>query len=56
MNHRERARWDALIRRRDWLEARIGAYTGKDMSRDKHELSALKWIMEEYTRLTAGEV
>lgn len=48
MNKREERR-ARLERRLEHLEARIrgGQYVGEDLSYDKGEASALKWILEE---------
>lgn len=35
-----------LKRRRDFLDARVTDYHGKDMSRDKAEASAIDWALE----------
>jgi hypothetical protein len=38
-------RMEALNRRADFLSQRIDNYVGKNASRDKAELSALKWAI-----------
>lgn len=38
-------RVEVLKRRRDWLDKRVADYTGKDMSRDLAEASALHWAL-----------
>lgn len=54
-NSKNRRRIEALIRRADFLRARISAES-KDLTFDRQELSALEWAIDQLHRYSVRSV